>query len=117
MSQEAVVESVAKAKIARTTQVAKKAKEIPCKLPDVVAKGAAKSKVVDCLRDQVDGAKADAIVVEARDARRRLPVHDERAHGRVRLLLALRHDADEVADRDDGDDAREMRDRRFVDRQ
>jgi len=60
---DAVVESVAKAKIARTTQVAKKAKEIPCKLPDVVAKGAAKSKVVDCLRDQVDGAKADAIVV------------------------------------------------------
>ncbi len=60
---DAVVESVAKAKIARTTQVAKKAKEIPCKLPDVVAKGAAKSKVVDCLREQVDGAKADAIVV------------------------------------------------------
>lgn len=60
---DAVVDSVAKAKIARTTQVAKKAKEVPCKLPDVVAKGAAKTKVVDCLREQVDGAKADAIVV------------------------------------------------------
>lgn len=60
---DAVVEAVAKTKVARISATAKKAKDVPCKLADVTAKGPARTKVVDCLRERVDADKASAVVV------------------------------------------------------
>lgn len=60
---DAVVDAVAKTKVARVAATAKKAKDVPCKLADVAAKGPARTKVVDCLRERVDADKAAAIVV------------------------------------------------------
>lgn len=60
---DAVVDAVAKTKVAHISASPKKAKDVPCKLADVTAKGAPRTKVVDCLRERVDAEKAAAIVV------------------------------------------------------